>query len=86
MKWSELRRMLGTKLRAEERHRSKHDQWLVRCDDGPRGVVLVSRGDGEMNQREIRIVARSLGVNIAELRELVSCSMSREAYCAATAS
>jgi hypothetical protein len=44
--------------------------------------VLASHGQGEMTNREIGHVASSLNLSERQLRELVSCTMSREALCA----
>ena len=84
MKWNALRRMLRSKLNSEVEHGGKHDGWDVYCGSSYRGRVLDSRGDGEMRGHEIGNVARSLGVSERQLRELVSCAMSREQYCTET--
>lgn len=78
MKWGELRRALGGKLKAQK----KHDLWLVECDGKRVGEVLDSHGQGEMKNREIGHVASSLNLSERHLRELVSCTMSREEFCA----
>lgn len=85
MKWGELRRMLRSKLKAEHRPGTKHDRWFVSCDDIVRGFVTDSHGEGEMRGHEIGHVARGIGISERQLRDLVSCTMSREEYCAATA-
>lgn len=82
MKWGELRRALGGKLKAQKKPGKKHDLWLVECDGKRVGEVLDSHGQGEMKNREIGHVASSLNLSERHLRELVSCTMSREEFCA----
>lgn len=82
MKWAEMRRALGGKLKAEKRTGKKHDLWFVECDGKLVGEVLDSHGQGEMTNREIGHVASSLNLSERQLRELMSCTMSREDFCA----
>lgn len=83
MKWAELRRTLKGKLKAEERPGKKHNLWFVECDGRRVGEVLDSHGQGEMTNREIGHVAKSLNLSERQIRELVSCTMSKEEFCAA---
>ena len=82
MKWAELRRVLGGKLKGQKRPGKKHDLWFVECDAQRVGEVLDSHGQGEVTNREIGHVASSLNLSERNLRELVSCTMSREEFCA----
>lgn len=82
MKWAELRRALNGKLKATRKPGKKHDLWFVECHGKRVGEVLDSHGDGEMRNREIGHVASSLNLSERHLRELVSCTISREDFCA----
>ena len=76
-----MKRALLRKLGAEEEHRTRHDQMIVKCGDAEIGVALISRGSDEMRSREIGNVARSLKISEHQLKELVSCTLSGEDYC-----
>ncbi len=82
VKWAELRRVLGGKLKAQKRPGKKHDLWFVECDEKRVGEVLDSHGQGDLTNREIGHVASSLNLSERHLRELVSCTMSRQEFCA----
>jgi hypothetical protein len=82
VKWAELRRTLGGKLKASKRQGKKHDLWFVECDGRRVGEVLDSHGQGEMTNREIGHVASSLNLSERQVRELVSCTLSKEEFCA----
>lgn len=81
MKWGELQRVLNKKLRTELVPGSKHGRLSVFCDDKIVGTALISHGSGEMHSREIGNVARSLGLNERQLRDLVACNISGDQYC-----
>lgn len=80
MKWAELRRALGGKLKSQCNKGAKHDTWHISNDNGPVGIVLDVHGDGEMKSREIGNVARSMHINEYTLKEIVRCNISRDQY------
>jgi hypothetical protein len=82
VKWAELKRALVKKLSAEEEQGAKHGRMIVQCDGMEIGRALLSRGSDEMSGREIGNVARSLRIKEHQLKELVSCTLSGEDYCA----
>lgn len=81
MKWGDLPRVLNKKLRIERVPGSKHERLSVFCDDKVVGTALISHGSGEMRSREIGNVARSLGLNERQFRDLIACNISGEEYC-----
>jgi hypothetical protein len=82
MKWDEVRGMLRKKLDAEHAPGKKHDFWHVHCDGVYVGRVKDVHGRGEVTNPERGGIADSLKLNEYDLRALVSCTLSREEFCA----
>jgi hypothetical protein len=82
MNWTEVRKMLGSKLGASSVPKSKHDTWHVYCGEVYVGCVLDSRGKGEVKGRELGNIARSLRLSEHQLKELQRCTLSKEQFCA----
>jgi hypothetical protein len=82
MKWSEVRRALGTKLRGTLQTGKKHDFYLILCGDVPVGTVMVSRGSDDVKSREAKHCADSLDIGASDFKKLVACTLSRKDFCA----
>jgi hypothetical protein len=81
MNWTEVRSTLSKKLSASREPGKKHDFWHVYCGDVYVGRVKDVHGNGEVKNHERGHIADSLKLNEHDFRALVSCTLTKEAFC-----
>ena len=81
MKLKELRRYLGAgKLHLEEQERKGHLHYIPRLEKNRislPSIIAISQGDGDVTLRNLKGVARSLGLKLRELQHSEACHIGR---------
>ena len=78
---SKVDRALISKIGFERQDR-RHRVYLLRIDDRIVAQTLMSHSAGDLDNKILSMIARQMGIRLAELEGVVSCTLSRDDYLA----